>query len=81
MRAQGSCRGERQLQGRAAAAGVGVCSARTPRSRPHPTCTSHLADSKQTLVSIGDKGRSQLTRAAPDALTDIFQDTYKVCGM
>ncbi|KAI8469133.1 MAG: F1F0 ATP synthase gamma subunit [Monoraphidium minutum] len=35
-------------------------------------------ESKQTLVSIGDKGRSQLTRAAPDKLTTIWQDTYKV---
>lgn len=34
--------------------------------------------SKQTLVSIGDKGRSQLIRAAPDSLTSVFQDTYKV---
>ncbi|KIY98149.1 F-type H+-transporting ATPase subunit gamma [Monoraphidium neglectum] len=36
-------------------------------------------ESKSTLVSIGDKGRSQLIRAAPDVLTSVFQDTYKVC--
>jgi F-type H+-transporting ATPase subunit gamma len=35
-------------------------------------------DSKQTLVTIGDKGRSQLSRAAPEAITTAFQDTYKV---
>ncbi|GBF94220.1 ATP synthase subunit mitochondrial [Raphidocelis subcapitata] len=35
-------------------------------------------DSKQTLVTIGDKGRSQLSRAAPEKLTMGFQDTYKV---
>ena len=34
--------------------------------------------SKQSLVTIGDKGRSQLSRAAPERLTDAFQDTYKV---
>lgn len=36
------------------------------------------AESKQTLVTIGDKGRSQLSRAAPEKLVTAFQDTYKV---
>lgn len=36
------------------------------------------SDTKAALVTIGDKGRSQLTRAAPEALTRAFQDTYKV---
>jgi len=36
------------------------------------------AESKNSVICIGDKGRAQLTRALPAQLTTTFQDTYKV---
>ena len=44
-------------------------------------CDLLFVESKQTLITIGDKGRSQLSRAAPERLIEAYQDTYKVCSM
>lgn len=39
----------------------------------------HAGEGKDlTVVTIGDKGRGQLSRAEPKLFTQAFQDTYKM---